>query len=141
MPVYLVLTGLVHRIVASDISAGSLESARRTAAKYCVQDKITFITAPGLDWVFNPDKNITADVDPVDTIDTVVIAGMGGETIAGILGDAPRIKDRDIKLILQPQTKVDVLCRFLYDNEYTINETKTVIDRAKTYTIIVARSR
>ena len=126
LPVYLAQTGLARRIIASDISPASLERARSTAAKYDVSEDITFFTAPGLD-----------RIAPTD-VDTIVIAGVGGETILSILKDAPWTRQRKCRLILQPQTKVDILCRFLYDNGYLIKETKSVLDRDKYYTVIHA---
>ena len=125
LPVYLAQTGSVSRIIASDISAASLNAARRSADKYDVTDKITFISAPGLD-----------AVSPSDT-DTIVITGLGGETILDILKAAPWTKHDRIELILQPQSKIELLCRFLYDNGYKIKETKSITDMEKTYTIIL----
>jgi len=126
LPVFLALTESVKSLVASDISSGSLDAARRSADEYNVTDKITFLIAPGLDGI-SPDE-----------ADTIVIAGLGGETILGILKDAPWTKCTGHTLILQPQSKIDLLCRFLYDNGYIIKETKSVIDREKNYTIILA---
>ena len=126
LPVFLAQTGAVQRIFASDISAASLERARQTAADYGVSDVITFFVGSGLVYV-TPTQ-----------VDTIVIAGLGGESILRILKDAPWTLSRGMKLILQPQTKVDLLCRFLYDNGYAIRETKSVLDREKYYTIILA---
>jgi tRNA (adenine22-N1)-methyltransferase len=94
LPVYLAQNGLARSIIASDISAGSLEAARRSATNYGVSDKITFIVAPGLSGIKETD------------VDTIVIAGLGGETIAAILNEAPWTRYSDIKLILQPQSKI-----------------------------------
>jgi tRNA (adenine22-N1)-methyltransferase len=124
LPVYLALSGLARRIIASDISVGSLEAARRSAAKYAVTDKITFINAPGLNGVTWYD------------IDIIVIAGLGGETIVSILSEAPWTKCQGVKLLLQPQSKIDVLSRFLYDNDYTVNRIKSITDRGRQYTIM-----
>jgi len=126
LPVFLAQTGSVRRIFASDISAASLERARQTAADYGLSEVITFFVGSGLDCV------------APTQVDTIVIAGLGGESILSILKDAPWTLSRGIKLILQPQTKVDLLCRFLYDNGYTIRDTKSVLDRGKYYTIILA---
>ena len=126
IPVFLAQTGTAENIIASDISAASLESARKSAAGYNVEGLIKFHTAPGLDGI-SPDE-----------VDTVVIAGMGGETIKNIIRDAPWTKSRNVKLILQPQSKINILCRFLYDNGYEINEIKYVRDRVKSYTVIKA---
>jgi len=128
LPVYLVQTDTVKKIIASDISISSLELAKHSAAEYNVTDKIVFINAPGLE-----------GISPYE-VDTIVIAGMGGETIIDILKDIHRIKNQNINLILQPQSKLDLLSRFLYDNDHTIRETKIVRDKKKQYTIISARS-
>jgi len=125
LPVYLVQNCIAARIIASDISAASLSTARRFAKEYNVVQSITFMNTPGLDGI------TAADVD------TIVIAGMGGETILQILENAPWTKNGSMKLILQPQSKIDLLCRFLYDNGYEIKETKSVVDKRKSYTIVV----
>jgi len=126
LPVYLAQNGLASSIVASDISAGSLDSARRSAAKYGVSDKITFTVAPGLSGV---GENET---------DTVVISGLGGETIADILKDAPWTKNRDISLILQPQSKIVELCNFLRESGYSLLDAKLTLDSDRFYVIMLA---
>jgi len=125
LPVYLAINGLARRIIASDMSSGSLGAARRSAAKYGVTDMIEFVVAPGLSGVAE------------NEVDTVVIAGVGGKTIAGILRDAPWTKS-GTRLILQPQTKKDELRRFLEENGYAIRETKLTHDRGREYVVILA---
>jgi len=127
LPVYLVQKGSIDCIIASDISAASLEAARRSAAEYNVTESIMFLVAPGLE-----------GIAPAD-VDTIVIAGVGGETILGILDDAPWTKNRRVSLILQPQTKIDVLTDYLNSSGYDIKQITPVIDRGKHYTIIQAR--
>lgn len=124
VPVYLAQAGIASSIIASDISAGSLEAARRSAEIYGLTDAVKFIVAPGLSGIGQLDA------------DTIVIAGMGGETISGILRDALWTKHQGIKLILQPQSKIDVLFKFLYDEGYKIIETKYVREKRKKYVVI-----
>ena len=126
LPVYLAQNGLARSIIASDISAGSLDSARRSAAKYGVSDKITFIVAPGLSGVGEKET------------DTVVIAGLGGETIAGILKDAPWTKHSGISLILQPQSKIVELCSFLRESGYSLLDAELSLDSDRFYVIMLA---
>ena len=125
LPVFLAQSGLACRIIASDISAGSLEAARRTAAKYKVSERIEFLNAPGLD-----------GVAPADA-DTIVISRLGGETIIDILSNAPWTKNKNIKLILQPQSKIDVLFKFLYNNGYMIRRTSSVREKERSYTVVL----
>jgi len=127
LPVYLAQTGIADQITASDMSGGSLNAALRSAIKYDVEHKIDFVVAPGLSGVRMSD------------IDTVVIAGVGGETIASILEDV-FWEEQSIRLILQPQTKIKSLQRYLSEYGYTVCETKVVQDRGRNYTIILADS-
>jgi tRNA (adenine22-N1)-methyltransferase len=126
LPVFLAQNSLARRIIASDVSAASLETARRSAVKYGVEDKITFVNAPGL-----------SGADKSD-IDTIIVAGMGGETIIGILSDAPWTTRKGVRLVLQPQTKKDLLCSWLFENDYEIYESTQAYDNGRLYTIIFA---
>lgn len=126
LPVYLAQNRLARRIIASDISEGSLSAARRTAAKYGVADKIAFTVAPGLSGVAETDA------------DTIVLAGMGGETIAGILKEAPWTK-RGARLILQPQTKTAELCIWLRLDGYIISDAKLARDNGRFYVVLLVR--
>ena len=125
LPVYLAQNSKAKRIVASDISPASLKTAYRSAYEYDVTDLIEFTVTPGL-----------AHLTPED-VDTIIIAGMGGETILSILKDAPWTKSSSITMILQPQSKIGLLCRFLYDSGYNIKKTGTTVDKGKKYTIIL----
>ena len=75
LPVSLLLSGRVASAIGSDIGQGPLAHAARNAAEHGVA--LSLRLAPGLDAV-QPDE-----------CDTVSIAGMGGQTIADILADAP----------------------------------------------------
>ena len=101
LPVYLLQEGTIGHAIASDINALPLAHARATAAEYGVTEKLDFRLCPGL-----------AKLRP-EECDTVAIAGMGGETILGILEAAPWTRDGAHTLILQPQTKADLLRRWL----------------------------
>ena len=127
LPVYLAQLASARRIIASDISAGSLAAARRNAEKYGVTEKITFITAPGLKGVDE------------ESVDTVVITGMGGETIAGILEEAPWVSRPGVRLIAQPQTKAVFLCVWLCENGFIIRDSQIVRDRGRKYIIFMCQ--
>jgi len=127
LPAYLAQNKLARRIIASDISAGSLDSARRTAEKFGVTKMISFAVAPGLEGL---DEK---------TADTVVIAGVGGETIAGILRDAPWTREHGVSLILQPQSKTGELCLWLRKSGYIIRNAKLAFDSGRIYVIMLIR--
>ena len=125
LPAYLALNKLARNIIATDLSANSLKTALKNAGKYGVTDMIKFVVADGLDGVSE------------DEADTVVIAGVGGETIIKIIEAAPWTKKPGKKLILQPQTKVDKLCLWLRENGYAIRDTVLTHDKGRAYTVII----
>ena len=128
IPIYLAQNGIAKHIMASDISGRSLETARRNASKYGVLDKIEFIEAPGLKGIYEED------------VDTVIIAGLGGETIIKILSDSPWTKRNKTQLILQPQSKIEDLCGFLRTTGYAMLDADVVLDNSKYYMIISSQA-
>ena len=125
IPVYLVQNEIAARVVASDIRKGPLDSAVESAKNGGVSDRIEFQLADGL-----PDRNVG--------IDTVVIAGMGGETIIHILSMAPWTKN-GVDLILQPQSKIDELSNWLDNSGYAICDEKLVHEDGKFYVVMLVR--
>ena len=75
---------------------------------------------------------------PPDEIDTIVIAGMGGDMIVKILDEAEWCMDERYRLILQPMTKPEVLRYWLVNNEYEIAGESVVEDSGTLYQIIEA---
>ncbi|NCC69050.1 MAG: SAM-dependent methyltransferase, partial [Clostridia bacterium] len=125
LPAYLAVSGYTGRIVASDINRGPLDSARQTAKSCGALDKIEFILCDGLD-----------AVSP-ESIENIIIAGMGGETIASILAAAPWTKESGRLLILQPMSKTEVLRRWLHENGYRVLSEELCMD-GSLYRILTA---
>ena len=126
VPVYLLQRGLIEGAIASDIGAEPLQHAKNTAAEYEVEG-IDFRLCPGLDAV------------AAEECDTILIAGMGGETIITILENAPWTKRGDHLLLLQPMTKVEMLRKWLTDNGYTFTGERLVFDKDHLYPIMLVR--
>ena len=126
LPVYLLQQRRISRAIASDIVDGPLQHARQTAAEYEV-DGIDFRLCPGLDAIAPHEA------------DTVVIAGMGGETIQAILTAAPWTADGSHLLLLQPMTKVEYLRKWLVDNGYAFTEERLVWDKDHLYPVFAVR--
>jgi len=126
LPVRLLLDGKVRRMVASDIKEGPLESARATATSFGVEDRIEFRLCDGL------------GSEAPDLIDTVIIAGMGGETMIDILENARWVVDRKVRLLLQPMSAIPKLRSYLYSNSYTVFGEHLVRERDKIYLCIDA---
>ena len=72
-----------------------------------------------------------------DEADTLVIAGMGGETIIHILESAPWT--RGCTLLLQPQTKIELLRAWLREHGYAADAERLVEDKGKLYLVLSVR--
>ena len=126
LPAALLKTGRIARAVGTDIHSGPLQSAAVHSESCGVADKLGLVLCDGLE-----------NVSP-DEADTVVIAGMGGETILGILGRAPWTRS-GVRLILQPQSKISELRLGLTESGYVIDGEYLVRDAGRIYTVITAR--
>ena len=123
IPVWLAQTGTARRIIASDIKNGPLENARTSARSYGVEDQIEFIKADGLSGI-RPHQ-----------ADTVILAGMGGETIQVILERAVWTREGGVHCIVQPQSKCDELAFWLRNNGYCIDDAKMTGDDGRLYIV------
>ena len=81
LPVWLLLNDRLKSAIAADIRPGPLDRARATAEEYDCTDRMRFVLCDGLSGLNRKDA------------DTIVIAGMGGETIAAIMQAASWLKD------------------------------------------------
>ncbi len=127
LPVYLAKSGYKGRILASDINAAPLSTALRTAERAEIKDKVELLLCDGL-------ENC-----PPDAVDSIVIAGMGGDTICGILDRAEWCMDRAYTLILQPMTKAEILRYWLVNNEFEICAESLIQEGGSIYQLLVAR--
>lgn len=122
LPVWLALEGRVSSAIASDLRPGPLSRARETARAY--HASVDCRLCDGL-----------AAIAPEEA-DTIVIAGMGGENIAAILAAAPWTADGRHTLLLQPQSRPEVLRSFLEDHGFTIVREALVRDRGRLYPVM-----
>ena len=124
LPAHLLLCGKIKSAVASDIVAGPLHRAEETVRRYGLTGKITTVLTPGLAGI---EKYAPTDV---------VIAGMGGQTIAEILKEAPFVKNPDLRLILQPMTKGELLRDFLAAEGFEITKELRVREQERIYVVL-----
>ena len=127
----LILSGKCEKVIASDIKEGPLASARKTLEKYGVTDKVGLVLSDGLH-----DVEIDTEKDC-----TVIIAGMGGETIIHILEDlAERVEiNSRFSFILQPMTKTELLRKWLSEHGLNDKNEYIVEESGKTYVIMNVR--
>lgn len=127
LPVWLLLRGQISSAIAADLRQGPLSRARETAQLYGVSGQISFRLCDGLSAI-SPDE-----------VDTIAIAGMGGETIAAILAAAPWTKE-DKLLLLQPMTSFPDLRLWLQRNGYTIEKESISREGKRLYSCLRVRA-
>ena len=119
LSIHLLTNGIAKSCIASDVAEGPLQSAMRNARKYGIQENISFYLSDGV-------RNIPRDFD------TLVCAGMGGDTMIHILESAPWLQSEQYRLILQCQSKRPELRKWLYDHGFAIRR-ETLAQDGKFY--------
>ena len=126
LAIYLLEQNICPMVYASDIREGPLSAARRNAEKAGFSDRIAFCLSDGLQKL------------PMDRIQTVICAGMGGDTIIHILEMEPSVFSDDRQLILQPQSKAADLRRWLASKGFSVNREKLSRDGKFLYSAMEA---
>lgn len=78
-------------------------------------------------------------IRPEET-DAVVIAGMGGETIAQILEEAPWVRTRKVPLVLQPMSSLPELRQRLREGGFHILEERLAREGDTLYVVMRAEA-
>ena len=121
--IWLLLEGRARSVIASDIVPGPLSAARKNAAKFGVADKMEFCLSDGV-------RSVPRDFD------TLVCAGMGGDTMISILSAAPWLRSEKYRLVLQCQSKTAQLRRYLSETGWRIAEETVLRDGRFLYTVM-----
>ena len=124
IPVYLDISGICKRIIATDINSRPLEKAMKLAEKYHAKH-IEFRQTDGLDGFEKHE------------VQTIIIAGMGGDSIVSILSKSEW--SYDCELILQPMTKREHLGRWIRETGLFVSEEKLVRENGGIHSIIKVR--
>ena len=127
LPVWLLLRGKIGSAIAADLRKGPLERAMLTAQLYGCTDRVAFRLCDGL-----------SGVEP-NEVDTIVIAGIGGETIAAVLEGTPWTKDKAYTFILQPMSAQNILRRWLWQHGYSIQNEVLVREGDKLYNVFAVK--
>ena len=109
VPVQMALCGFNGNIIATDLREDPLMKAKKYAREKDVFNRIEFYCADGLEECSR------------QLFDTIVISGMGGDTICRILDRAEWLMEPGYHLILQPMTHPEVVRYWLVHNGYRID--------------------
>lgn len=113
-------------VIASDIHEGAIKAANKNIEKHNLISKIDVRMGDGLT-IVNKDE-----------INTILISGMGYNTIVKILSDSEKIENVE-KIIVQSNTDIVKLRKSIIKLGYKITKEKLVEDNGIIYTIIEFR--
>lgn len=121
IPIYQVLSGKSPSAIAMDLRKGPLERAREHIIQFGLKEQIQTRLSDGVEALLPEEA------------DAIVVAGMGGELIVRILSKGENVCKAVRELILQPQSELAGVRRFLRKNGYVIVEEDMVFEDGKYY--------
>lgn len=118
--------GVIMGGIACDVNEKPLAKAAAEAERLGLSNRVFCRVADGLDAV-GPDE-----------ADDVVVAGMGGELIAGILSRCPWAEQEGKRFLLQPMTRAPLLRDWLAQNGYELETERACRAAGRIYTVMAA---
>lgn len=125
--IYLVEQHRAKRVIASDVRRGPIAIAKRNIEAMNLSDQIEIRMGDGLDTIVPGEVN------------AVVLAGMGGMLMIDILERGEEVVTRCDQLVLQPQSDIEKVRRYLAEKEYHLADEQMLIDAGKYYNLLDVR--
>jgi len=128
LPIYLIKSGICETVTATDVSARSLERAKRNAEAAGVAGGISFYEGDG----FSP----IPDYKPGKI---AVIAGIGGKNLTEIIDGGGNLPRAASMLILQPMSGQEILREWLFRNAYEMAFERLAREGRRVYSLFFCR--
>lgn len=125
--IYLVEQHRTERVIASDARRGPITIAKRNIEAMNLSDQIEIRMGDGLDTIVPGEVN------------AVVLAGMGGMLMIDILERGEEVVTRCDQLVLQPQSDIEKVRRYLAEKGYHLADEQMLIDAGKYYNLLDVR--
>lgn len=125
LPAYLVMNNIAEKALACDLRKGPLFNAEKTVKQYHLEDKIELRLSDGFDKI-NPDD-----------ADDFLLCGMGGTLMTGLLQKTEWLKNKNYRLILQPQSHCEEVRNYLINNGFEIIKEAACSEANKYYNLMV----
>lgn len=126
IPIYLTEAGVIPSAIAMDINKGPLERAKEHIREHGLEGKIQTRLSDGL-------KNLQ-----MNEADCMIAAGMGGGLVIRILSEERDTAGSLKELILQPQSEIDSVRKYLTEEGYRIVSEDMVYEDGKYYPMMKA---
>ena len=124
--IYLCQAGIAPKVIAMDVNKGPLVGARAHVEEAGLSSRIDIRLSDGLQ------KLVPGEAD------TVLLCGMGGLLMIKILSDYPEATASLKELILQPQSEVGEVRRYLHKQGYEITKEHMLKEDGKFYVMMRA---
>lgn len=125
--IYLIEQHRTKRVIASDVRRGPIAIAKRNIEAMNLTDQIEIRMGDGLDTIVPGEVN------------AVVLAGMGGMLMIDILERGEEVVTRCDQLVLQPQSDIEKVRRYLAEKGYHLADEQMLIDAGKYYNLLDVR--
>ena len=125
--IYLIEQHRTKRVIASDVRRGPITIAKRNIEAMNLADQIEIRMGDGLDTIVPGEVN------------AVVLAGMGGMLMIDILERGEEVVTRCDQLVLQPQSDIEKVRRYLAEKGYHLADEQMLIDAGKYYNLLDVR--
>lgn len=126
IPLWLIEERILPSAIAMDVNEGPLERARENIKSHGLEEKIQTRLSDGVQ-----------ALEPGEA-QSLVIAGMGGSLVIRILQEGPAVLEAAEEVILQPQSDIWKVRRFLAETGYRIAEERMVMEDGKFYPMMRA---
>lgn len=122
--IYLVQKGISPKVIALDVNKGPLERAGEHIKEAGLSDYIETRLSDGLKKVLPGE------------CDGMICAGMGGRLVVHILEDGKEQLAEMQEWILQPQSDLEYVRKYLYENRYVIVKETIILEEGKFYPVM-----
>jgi tRNA (adenine22-N1)-methyltransferase len=124
--IYLIEHDISTKVVAMDVNRGPLERAKENIDRKGYGSRIQVRLSNGVE-----------KLEP-DEADSILIAGMGGALVIRILEEGSHAVRQCKELILQPQSEIPLVRKYLHEIGFAIIEEQMLEEDGKYYDIIKA---
>ncbi len=124
LPIYMLEKQLIPHAIVTEIIAGPYQRAKKAIIASMFSEKIEVRQGDGLDIILPGE------------VATIIIAGMGGDTIAEIISRDWDKSASFSRFILQPMSRPHVVRSLLAARGWTINEERLVLENDRFFVIL-----
>ena len=128
LAIYLLQSRSGSRVLAADVAEQPLARAMENARRFGVREGLSFHLCDGV-------RGLPRDFD------VLLMAGLGAETMVGILRSGPWLRGGRYRLVLQCQSSQNELRQYLSEHGWEITREEPVRDGKFLYTVLEAKPR